>query len=222
LIAGALFAAVVLAATLPSQADEPKKDKDPPKADAPKADQPQVFPDKGIVTVKAPKDMKVAINGAPAAPGTYATNLPPGARQPVEIRGEFTRDGKPVVVIHRVELQAGTHTIIDLAPSGAGETPMGKDKAATKHTVEMVDNEFKAKNLTVEVGDTVVWVNKGKNKHSATADQKDDPNAFDTGALEPDTTSKAIEFKKEGKVPYHCEAHPDMKATVTVKAKANP
>jgi plastocyanin len=63
--------------------------------------------------------------------------------------------------------------------STADEKPKGK-AAVKNHTVEMRDDVFKPKDITIEVGDTVTWVNKGVNDHTATADKKSDPNFFDT------------------------------------------
>ena len=96
------------------------------------------------------------------------------------------------------------------------------DKAGKNHKVEMMDDEFKPKEITIEVGDTITWVNKGEKKHTATADKKDDPNFFDTKDVLPTKSSDPVEFKKEGTVPYHCDHHKKMVGTITVKAKAKP
>jgi plastocyanin len=87
-------------------------------------------------------------------------------------------------------------------------------------TVEMSEFKFTPQDITVEVGDTITWVNKGRDAHTATADKKDDPNSFDTKAVRSGQSSAAIAFKQAGKVGYHCNFHPgQMKGTITVKAK---
>src|SRR5262249_9781578 len=97
-----------------------------------------------------------------------------------------------------------------------------KDKAGGKnHTVIMEDNKFKPDKLTIHVGDTVTWVNKGKKKHNATSDDKVGKDlAFDSMDVLPGKSSEPIEFKKEGKIPYLCSYHEEMTGLIVVKGKA--
>ena len=95
-----------------------------------------------------------------------------------------------------------------------------KKAAGKNHKVEMLDNEFKPKAITIEVGDTITWVNKGAKTHTAASGEgvpKD--MAFDTKDVDAGKSSKPIEFKKAGKIPYECEHHEKMVGTITVKAK---
>jgi plastocyanin len=89
-----------------------------------------------------------------------------------------------------------------------------KAKAGKTHTVEIVDFTYKPRDLTIAVGDSVVWVNKCKScRHTATSD---DRKTFDTGPIRGNDKSKVITFTKPGKFPYHCEIHPNMKGSITV------
>src|SRR4051812_22414634 len=88
-----------------------------------------------------------------------------------------------------------------LAQLGAGEEK--PEKAGKNVTVKMKDNSFDPKEITIEVGDTITWMNTGDNPHTATSDKKDDPNAFDTKDVASGKSSKPVEFKKAGTVPYH-------------------
>jgi plastocyanin len=90
--------------------------------------------------------------------------------------------------------------------------------------VEMVDNEpdltrwhFDPAQLTVPVGTTVTWLNKGREDHSVTADDK----SFDSGLKKSGTTFQRA-FPKAGKFSYHCEPHPWMTGTIEVSAAATP
>jgi plastocyanin len=96
--------------------------------------------------------------------------------------------------------------------------------AAEANHVEMVDNEpdltrwhFDPAQLTVPVGTTVVWVNKGTEDHSVTADDK----SFDSG-LKKAGASFQRAFPKAGAFSYHCEPHPWMTGTIQVVAGATP
>jgi plastocyanin len=102
----------------------------------------------------------------------------------------------------------------------AGPTP-GQDKKAGKtHKVLMVDDEFKPKKLEIAVGDTIIWVNKGKKTHAASSEEKvPKALAFDTDDIEPGDSSKPVTFKKAGEVPYNCFHHRNMKGVIIVKAK---
>lgn len=66
--------------------------------------------------------------------------------------------------------------------------------------------------VDVKHGDTVVWTNKDRMNHTATADD----GSFDTGVIPPGKSSKPITFSKAGNVPYHCEIHDSMTGTVQV------
>lgn len=113
---------------------------------------------------------------------------------------------------------AGTVFLVALlVQTSSGEEKKPENAAARNHNVEMLDDEFKPKEIAIAVGDTITWVNKGEKKHTATADDKNDPNFFDTGDVKPGESSNPVEFKKAGTVPYHCIHHKKMKGTITVK-----
>ena len=86
----------------------------------------------------------------------------------------------------------------------------------------MVDNEpdltnwhFDPAEVTVPVGSTVVWLNKGKEEHTVTADN----GSFDSGYKKQGTSFERA-FPQPGRYTYHCAPHPWMKGTVVVSAGA--
>jgi hypothetical protein len=88
----------------------------------------------------------------------------------------------------------------------------------------MVDNEpdltrwhFDPAQLTVPIGTTVVWFNKGMEDHSVTADD----NSFDSG-LKKSGASFQRAFPKAGAFSYHCQPHPWMTGTIQVVAAPTP
>jgi len=89
------------------------------------------------------------------------------------------------------------------------------DPKPKKHVVEMRDNKFEPKEITITVGDSVTWVNKGKHRHNATS--SDGGKTFKTGPVKPGEKAKPHKFSKTGKVPYRCTVHEGMKGTVIVK-----
>lgn len=89
-------------------------------------------------------------------------------------------------------------------PGGAGE-----------NVVVVKDFEFVPANLEVKAGSTVTWKFEGPTGHSATSDPGA-PESWDSGVLGTGKTFSR-KFDKAGTFPYHCEPHPFMKATITVK-----
>jgi len=94
--------------------------------------------------------------------------------------------------------------------------------AAEGARVEMVDNEpdltnwhFDPAQVTVQAGSTVVWINKGKEEHTVTADN----GSFDSGYKKPGASFQRA-FPQPGRYAYHCAPHPWMKGTVVVTAGA--
>jgi plastocyanin len=103
-------------------------------------------------------------------------------------------------------------------PAAAETTPATKPSkpakpAASTTDVKMIDNAFEAKDITVNVGDTVAWENAGQIAHTATATAGAD---FDSGSVAPGETYEWT-AKKAGTVSYVCTFHPGMEGTITVQ-----
>jgi len=96
--------------------------------------------------------------------------------------------------------------------------------AAEGPQVLIVDNDpdltrwhYDPATVTVPPGATVVWLNKGKEDHSVTADDR----AFDSGLKKAGGTFSRA-FPRPGTYTYHCQPHPWMKGLVEVRAEAAP
>ncbi len=84
------------------------------------------------------------------------------------------------------------------------------------NTVTMKSLSYDPKTLEVHVGDSVVWTNSARTKHTATSD--DDGKTFDTGEIEPGKSSTPVKLEKEGEFKYHCKVHgKSMNGTIVVK-----
>ena len=66
--------------------------------------------------------------------------------------------------------------------------------------------------ITIAVGDTIVWLNEDRARHTATARDC----SFDTGRLRKGVSGE-ISFTVAGTYEYICTIHPSMKGTVVVK-----
>jgi plastocyanin len=100
--------------------------------------------------------------------------------------------------------------------------PPAAAPAAEGAQVFMVDNEpdltnwhFDPAEITVPAGTTVAWVNKGKEEHTVTADDK----SFDSGMKRPGASWQRA-FPKPGRYTYYCAPHPWMKGAVRVVGTA--
>lgn len=78
------------------------------------------------------------------------------------------------------------------------------------HTVVMEATAYTPIELTVQRGDTVVWVNKDPFPHTVTC-----AGEFDSGSIA-DAASWAHRPRKAGRFDYTCTFHPNMKATLVV------
>jgi plastocyanin len=86
-------------------------------------------------------------------------------------------------------------------------------------TVTMKSLSYDPKKLEVHVGDTVVWTNQVRTKHTATSD--DEGQTFDTDEIAPGQSSKSVKFEREGEFRYYCKVHgKTMSGTIVVKARA--
>lgn len=90
----------------------------------------------------------------------------------------------------------------------SGESEPGRGVTGTRRTLQSsssvaaVDDAFAPAALTVTVGTTVVWSNRGQNPHTVTANDR----AFDSGTLERGQTF-SVTFDQPGTVPYYCQIH---------------
>ena len=85
--------------------------------------------------------------------------------------------------------------------------------AAATHTVTIEGMRFNPDTLTVERGDTIVWVNKDLVPHTVTA-----AHAFDSHPIAPQASWTYV-ARRPGRYAYVCTLHPTMKATLIVKGK---
>ena len=98
------------------------------------------------------------------------------------------------------------------SPGAAATSAPASQPAAV--SVKIDNFTFQPKELEIAVGTTVIWQNADDVPHTATS--KDDPQVFDSGAL--DTDDKfSFTFRKPGKYTYYCKVHLHMTGVVTVK-----
>lgn len=84
------------------------------------------------------------------------------------------------------------------------------------HTVEIVDFEYRPKDLVIQAGDTVQWTNRDASGHTATRAAAP---TFDTGPLRRNETSGQITFPSASDAAgfeYLCSPHPFMKGRIIV------
>jgi plastocyanin len=94
-----------------------------------------------------------------------------------------------------------------------GSVASAQQKASTMEV--KIDNfSFGPVALTVPVGTTVTWTNRGDIPHTAVS--TDDPKTFKSKVL--DTDEKfSFTFSKVGTYPYFCSIHPKMTGKVIVQ-----
>ena len=112
-----------------------------------------------------------------------------------------------VASVPRTLAQAAAILIVTAAAAGAGSA-----RAAATHTVVIENLQFTPKELTVNRGDRIVWVNKDLFPHTATAAGK----SFDSRSIAANASWSYV-ASRPGTFPYGCTFHPTMKATLTVK-----
>jgi plastocyanin len=92
-------------------------------------------------------------------------------------------------------------------------TPAKSTAPATDTTVavDIKDLGYAPPQLNIAPGTRIMFVNSGKQDHTATADNE----VFDTGTLKPGE-STWVSFRGSGSVTYHDQLHPDMKGSIVV------
>jgi plastocyanin len=98
---------------------------------------------------------------------------------------------------------AGTSTTKTEAPPAATQAPsQPSEGTGTQAVVNIADNKFDPKELTIKAGTTVTFTNTGNRTHTVTADD----GSFDSGRL---LGGAAFEFTftEPGEYPFYCEIH---------------
>jgi plastocyanin len=80
------------------------------------------------------------------------------------------------------------------------------------HAVTIANFAFDPPTLSVAAGTTVTWTNNDTSPHTVTADD----GSFDSGNLNPGQ-SFTFTFAQGGTFAYHCNYHPNMKASIVVQ-----
>jgi len=96
--------------------------------------------------------------------------------------------------------------------SDQGSTVTTASSDASGPQVTIVNHSFDPATVTIDVGETLTWVNQDGPKHDVAADNGEFASqALSTGE------SFSFTFTAAGTYPYHCGIHPDMTATVIVQ-----
>jgi plastocyanin len=83
-------------------------------------------------------------------------------------------------------------------------------------TVAIREFKFEPATVTVHAGDTVEWKNEDNVAHTATADDKAQSPAFDSGSIQTGAAWRYVAQKK-GTENYTCTFHPNMKGELIVQ-----
>ncbi len=98
----------------------------------------------------------------------------------------------------------------EVSDQPADEPEEEEETSAFTWNVNIDNNFYKPKDMTVGVGSTVKWTNDDDTDHTVTGD------GLDSGTLEPGDTYEYT-FNEEGTFEYTCEFHPTMSGSITVK-----
>jgi plastocyanin len=96
--------------------------------------------------------------------------------------------------------------------SGMPRHPSAAVPAPVVHTVTIDGTQFQSGDVTIKVGDSVVWANHDPFPHTATAND----GTFDSKEIAPDK-SWTYTAQAQGDIAYACTLHPTMKGVIRVR-----
>ena len=118
-----------------------------------------------------------------------------------------------IILLMTVAAVVVVGTLFAVSVAGAHKHPTAMAQKHPTRTVVIQNFSFNPANITIKRGTKVRWINKDSTAHTATANNG---KSFDSGRLGPGQRYTHI-FKSTGKKRYHCNIHPDMRASVVVK-----
>jgi plastocyanin len=120
---------------------------------------------------------------------------------------------KRIILLMTLAAVVVVGTLLAVSVAGAHKHPTAMAQKHPTRTVSIQNFSFKPAHITIKRGTKVRWINKDSAPHTATANNG---RSFDSGRLDKGQRYTHT-FKRAGKKPYHCEIHPDMRASVLVK-----
>jgi plastocyanin len=126
---------------------------------------------------------------------------------------EEVRPMRRIILLMTVGAMVVLGTLLVVSVAGAHKHPTAKAQKHPTRTVSIQNFSFKPAHMTIKRGTKVRWINKDSTAHTVTANNK---GSFDSGRLGPGQRYTHI-FKSTGNKRYHCNIHPDMRASVVVK-----
>jgi plastocyanin len=107
---------------------------------------------------------------------------------------------------------AGAALALLLLTPGGGTPASAAPTASASRSVTVNIKDFKYKPPTIDInpGESVVWVNDDKVKHTATRS-----GSFTTGKIKPGH-AVAVKFASKGTYRYHCTIHEEMFGKIVV------
>src|SRR5215213_9023162 len=118
-----------------------------------------------------------------------------------------------IILLMAVAALVVVSTLMVVSVAGAHKHPTAMAQKHPTRTVLIKNFSFKPANITIKRGTKVRWINKDSTAHTVTANN---PRRFDSGRLGKGQRYTHT-FKSAGKKRYHCNIHPDMRASVVVK-----
>ena len=110
-----------------------------------------------------------------------------------------------------------TFVLLAAACSGNNDSPMQPNPGGPSVTIPagaetLGKQAFVPDDFTVDAGSSVTWTNNDAVTHTTTSDT----NAWNSGNVVPGGRFTAT-FPSAGTFPYHCQIHPGMVGTITVR-----
>jgi len=103
--------------------------------------------------------------------------------------------------------------VVEPSNSTSSAAPSSAPLAITDKTIDIKSFAYNPTTITVKAGETIMVTNSDTVAHSVT----EDSGLFDTGLLAAGETKTFIAPSKAGVYKYHCSAHLNMTATLTVE-----
>jgi plastocyanin len=122
---------------------------------------------------------------------------------------ELTRSAATLIGLCAIAAAGVTASCFSERATGTSADCQGT--TASPCVVDIRDFRFEPAELRVPAGATVTWTNRGAVAHTSTSDGA----GWDSGNIAPGA-SYSRAFATAGSLPYHCEPHPTMQATIVV------
>ena len=166
-----------------------------------------------------PRSMTATVTvteGDSAAPSPTTTATPPPTAAATAVPTATATQASQTIAVPTATAAATPTAIATPVPTASPTATATTAPPPQGETIQATIQNFRHPDLTVQVGDTIIWTQRDSTTHTTTSGTPDNLDGIWDSAFLNNSQTFSLTLTEVGTFPYFCTIHPSMRATVTV------